>query len=95
MVFRKLTTCQFDDLKDLLDNDLVLKLEDYFKKLSENQRFDFRFCQKQIINALMRHTRIIEEGDRVFVEVSTAHIVMFDSEDDNTYEEYGFAYLAV
>lgn len=85
-VFKKLTSCQFDNLTDLMDDKLAMKLEDYFTKLTEEQRADFRFRLDQVTNSFILNTRIIENLDRVFVEVSTGHYV-FDSDSENAYEE--------
>lgn len=77
MIFRKLANGQYDDLQGMLDDEILLKLKDYFTQLPEDKRKKLQFDKEEILFANVRDMNIKEEGKQAFVRMDMVYIILF------------------
>lgn len=78
MIFRKLANGQYDELHDLVEENLLNRLKQYFGELSEEQRSNVRFDEEDIMFANFNDMNIREKGNRTHLSVDMACIIMSD-----------------
>lgn len=81
MIFRKLANGQYDDLNDLVEEDLLNRLKLYFDKLTDEQRSSLRFGADNILFGSFFDMEIREEDKRAHVRIDRALILLMGEEE--------------